>query len=161
MVSFSTPSWLLLAVNWKTGFEDEDGWLDDTRTQSKDEQDVITEVIQDIEITPEMTPDERLQILRTRYPEFDSLADEFVSLEPIFNDLQRQLAEEDAAGNTIEVNSITSTTMVKARALAAYTATLAMYFALFSSPAQNSEVISPPMTPEELHDHPVSSCVVL
>lgn len=143
-----------------TVLEDEDDWLDDTKAQNGEEQDVVTEVLQDIEITSEMTPDERLQILRARYPEFDNLADEFVSLEPVFNDLQRQLAEEEAAGRTIEINGITSTTMVKARALAAYTATLAMYFALFSSPAQESESTSTPLNPEELHDHPVSLRVV-
>lgn len=100
-----------------------------------------------------MTPDERLKILRARYPEFDYFADEFVTLDPIFEDLQRQLGEEES--HTATTMGKPSTTMVKARALAAYTASLAMYFALLTSPAQHSDDPAKPMDSEELHDHPV------
>jgi U3 small nucleolar RNA-associated protein 3 len=105
-----------------------------------------------IEITSDMTAQERLQILRTHYPEFEFLADEFVKLQDVFEDLQQQLAAETQLTNG--TTGTISTTSVKSRALAAYIASLAMYFATFSSPARHSS-LAKPMDPTELHDHPV------
>jgi U3 small nucleolar RNA-associated protein 3 len=73
------------------GFDESD-WLD----AGNDEEggDVVTEVLKDVEITPDMTPEDRLRILQTRYPEFEFLANEFLQLQPVLQDLQKQVEAE-------------------------------------------------------------------
>lgn len=102
-----------------------------------------------------MTQKERLQILSTHYPEFEFLANDFVSLHPTSQKLQRELENEPA--NTTGSNSGPSIPMTKYRALTAYMSSLAMYFAILSSPARKSDSVKP-LSPAELHDHPV--CMV-
>ena len=55
---------------------DESEWLD-TGDNEDEDGDVVTEVLKDMEITPDMSPEERLRILQNRYPEFEFLANEF------------------------------------------------------------------------------------
>ena len=121
---------------------DESEWLDTSKRDDEDA-DVVTEVLKDVEITPEMGPEERLSILQTKYPEFEFLANEFLVLQPVLEELKGQV--EEGAGREV---------IVKCRALAAYVATLSMYFALLTSPSRSS---SKPKTldPAELRDHPI------
>lgn len=129
---------------------DESEWLD---AGNEDEDgDVITEVLKDVEITPEMSPEERLRILQTRYPEFDFLANEFLRLQPVLQDLQAQAESEDVAGQSKALRPFV--TVVKCRALAAYLASLTMYFALLTSPAKDGAKARA-MDPAELRDHAV------
>ena len=125
---------------------DENEWLD-TGDNDDEDGDVVTEVLKDVEITPDMSSEERLRILQTRYPEFEFLANEFLQLQPVLQDLQHQAEAEAEAGQI-------STTIVKCRALAAYVSSLTMYFALLASPARSSD-ISRTLDPAELRDHPV------
>lgn len=122
---------------------DESEWLEAGKADEKDDEDVVTEVLKDVEITPEMGAAERLQILRSRYPEFEFLADEFVALRPTLVELQKGM---DAETTTV-VNA--SPTVVKSRALVAYMASLTMYFAILSSTAGHA------LDPSELRDHPI------
>lgn len=123
-----------------------------TGTDNKDEGagDVVTEVLGDIEITPDMGSAERLTILQTRYPEFGSLANELLELQPLLEDLKQQVAAESVPET---LQSETTPTVVKARALAAYVGSLAMYFAILSSPANENKSL--PLDPTELRDHAV------
>jgi len=127
---------------------DETEWLDAGDDEEGD--DVVTEVLKDVEITPEMTPEERLRILQTRYPEFEFLANEFLKLQPVLQDLQQQV-EAEATSKAIGP----SHTIVKCRALAAYIAALTMYFALLTSPAKDGRVEGHCLDPVELRDHGV------
>lgn len=127
-------------LEWVTGNDDKDG----------DAADVVTEVLGDLEITPDMGPKERLNLLQTRYPEFGSLANELLELYPLLEDLKQQVASESVIDTT---QSEVTPTVVKARALAAYVGSLAMYFAILSSPAKSSQAL--PLDPTELRDHPV------
>ncbi|PVH76836.1 hypothetical protein DL98DRAFT_464472 [Cadophora sp. DSE1049] len=127
---------------------DESEWLD--AGEEDGEGDVVTEVLKDVEITPEMGPQERLRILQTRYPEFEFLANEFLQLQPVLLDLQQQIAAEGS-----KKASTTSHTVVKARALAAYLAALTMYFAILTSAAKGSNTEGKAMDPAELRDHAV------
>jgi U3 small nucleolar RNA-associated protein 3 len=99
-----------------------------------------------------------LQILSTHYPEFEFLADDFTTLYPTSQALQQELDAEST--HTNGTSGAVSVTMVKCRALAAYMSSLAMYFAILSSPAKLSDSAKP-MDPGELHDHPVSLPLVL
>ena len=122
---------------------DESEWLDTAENEDQDG-DVVTELLKDVEITPAMSPEERLRILQTRYPEFELLANEFLNLQPVLQDLQAQM---DGVGAGKEL-------VVKCRALAAYVSSLSMYFALLTSPSRSS---SKPKTldPAEIRDHPI------
>ena len=122
---------------------DESEWVDSTKAGEDEDGDVVTEVLKEIEVTDDMGTDERLRILRTRYPEFGFLADEFVALQPLLVELQQEVEEENAPLGVV------SPTIIKYRALAAYVASLTMYFALLSS------TTGKPMDAAELRDHPV------
>ncbi|KAH7393632.1 Sas10 C-terminal domain-containing protein [Cadophora sp. MPI-SDFR-AT-0126] len=127
---------------------DEIEWLD--AGEEDGEGDVVTEVLKDVEITPEMGPQERLRILQTRYPEFEFLANEFLQLQPVLLDLQQQATAEGSK------KSLTpSHTFVKARALTAYLAALTMYFAILTSPAKGSSTEAKTLDAAELRDHAV------
>lgn len=128
---------------------DESEWLD--AGNEDEEGDVVTEVLKDIEITPEMGADERLRILQTRYPELEFLADEFLQLRPVLQDLQEQAEMETANASS----GPTPLSLTKYRTLAAYVAALAMYFAILTSPAKGTLEQARPLDPAELRDHPV------
>jgi U3 small nucleolar RNA-associated protein 3 len=127
---------------------DESEWLD--AGNDEEGEDVVTEVLKDVEITPDMTPEERLRILQTRYPEFEFLANEFLQLQPVLQDLQQQ-AEIETTSKT----SIKTHTVIKCRSLAAYMAALTMYFALLTSPAKGEKTEGRSLDPAELRDHAV------
>lgn len=126
---------------------DENEWLDTAENLDEDG-DVVTEVLKDVEITTSMGPEERLRILQSRYPEFEFLANEFLSLQPLLQELQVQMVQEAA-----------QETVVKCRALAAYLSSLSMYFALLTSPARNSST-SKTLDPAELRDHPIMDSIL-
>jgi len=134
-------------------FEDEEfEWLD-TTVKDAEKPGVITEVLKEVEITADMDPEERMTIIRTRYPEFEPLADELVKLQPL---LQELVAQVQAEGPGNKDGSDKSRTVIKCRALAAYLASVAMYFALLQSPAETGGTQLLPA--DEIHDHPVMEC---
>lgn len=128
---------------------DEDEWQNASKDQEASG--VVTEVLKDVEITADMSPADKMAILRTRYPEFEYLADEFTALQPLLEDLVGQVQAEAPAKKT---GGLKSTTVIKCRALTAYLSSLAMYFAILSSPASDSE-LPQLLDPTEIHDHPV------
>lgn len=121
---------------------DEDEWK--TAAKDDDEDETVTEVLKDIEITEDMGPEERLRLLQTRYPEFEHLANEFVQLHPMLEDLNDEIAA-TGSSNTVAV--------LKARALGAYLGAISMYFAILASPAMDGGKL--PIDPIELRDHAV------
>ncbi|CAL3966775.1 unnamed protein product [Diplocarpon coronariae] len=127
---------------------DESEWLN--ACANDEEAGVVTEVLKDVEITPDMDPKERFRILQTRYPEFEFLANEFGQLQPVLADLQLQVVTEGEGSS-----KSTSHTLVKSRALAAYVASLAMYFAILTSPAKGLKSEGKALDPAELRDHAV------
>lgn len=130
---------------------DEDEWLDTSTTKKPESgSGVVTEVLKDIEVTQDMSPEERKKILRTRYPEFEYLADELASLTPVMDELVVKV-EAEVPGDKSGRNK--TTTVIKCRALGAYLASLAFYFALLQSPIQRGSTQL--LNPAEVHDHPV------
>jgi U3 small nucleolar RNA-associated protein 3 len=139
------------------GLDDILDWMEPTEKDEELEKgDTVTEVLKEIEVTPDMKPEERYRILQTRYPEFDHIADEFLKLHPVLEDLQEKLKAEESSG---PITSRTSPTLVKCRALVAYMATMGMYFALFTSPARDKGECRA-LDPADLHDHPVMEYLV-
>ncbi|KAL8997530.1 MAG: hypothetical protein Q9169_003225 [Polycauliona sp. 2 TL-2023] len=123
---------------------------------------VITEVLPALEITDSMSSEEKLKILRTRYPEFELLAKEYIELQAVYQDLSL------ASKATSAVDSILSTGVpgrstvaaVKLNAVGGYLAALCMYFALFSATDTAFDNSSRIMTPSELHDHKIMDTLV-
>jgi U3 small nucleolar RNA-associated protein 3 len=128
---------------------DENEWLD--TDNADDDDDVVTEVLKDVEITEDMGTEERLTLLRTRYPEFESLANEFLKLHPLLEDLR--LEANAAASSKSSTKSGTRLAAAKSRALAAYLGALTMYFAVLTSTSKAGS--STALDPMELRDHTV------
>ncbi|KAH8200054.1 hypothetical protein TruAng_005776 [Truncatella angustata] len=122
----------------------EDEWLAE-QPQDEDDKEVVTEVLKDVEIPEDMSPEERLRILQSRYPELEYLAEELLELQPLLVTLQKQ-----ADGQTRQ-----SVATVKYRVLGCYVATLAMYFATLTSPVRDSNGAAKALDPAELRDHEV------
>lgn len=126
---------------------DENDWLDTEK--DGDEDGAVTEVLKDVEITEDMGSEERRRLLNIRYPEFDQFADEFLDYQPTLRLLQVQAEQPNA----------TPITIAKHRALAAYISSLAMYFAILTSTA-NERGESKALDSLELHDHQVMDCLL-
>ncbi|KAK4694594.1 U3 small nucleolar RNA-associated protein 3, partial [Lecanoromycetidae sp. Uapishka_2] len=156
------------------GFDETD-WLEAGKdAENEDEDDegrgrVVREVLPKPEITDAMGPEERLKILRIRYPEFEPLAKEFLSLQTTYDDLKDAAAEAtaiqlqaptkaDGPPDTRDPESPVA--VVKYSALSAYLASLSMYFALFTSGKAGSDGKLAAMPPEQLRDHSIMETLV-
>ncbi len=130
---------------------DENEWLD--ADNAGDVEDVVTEVLKDVEITADMGTEERLNLLRTRYPEFESLASEFLKLQPLLQDLK--LEANAMASSKSSTKSGKRLAVAKLRALSAYLGALTMYFAVLTSTAKAGRSKLSALDPMELRDHTI------
>jgi U3 small nucleolar RNA-associated protein 3 len=148
------------------------GFEDDTWTEQLGEGDavedtdarLVTEILPEIQISKEAGPEERLKLLKARYPEFEPLSKEFVKLQKEYRELapDAELARLALAEHTPTKGHISSglhVTIVKYQALAAYLGTTAMYFALLSSTAED-QCAALAKAPLELRDHMVMDSLV-
>ncbi|KAL9017823.1 MAG: hypothetical protein Q9185_004838 [Variospora sp. 1 TL-2023] len=123
---------------------------------------VISEVLPKIEITDSMSPEEKLKILRTRYPEFEPLAKEYMELQAVYQDLSLASQVTTALETTTSLNTSQGSTVaaVKLNALGGYLAALCMYFALMSATDTDPDDSLQPMDPSELHNHKIMDTLV-
>jgi U3 small nucleolar RNA-associated protein 3 len=137
-----------------------DEWMagDEEKQDGEDGEDVIREELKDVQITPDMSNEEKMRILRARYPEFDALADDFLQLKPQLEELQTQSEANGVTNGASKPRSRTDIT--RYRALTAYVASLAMYFALLTSPSKSSNGTAIALNPRELHEHPVMESIL-
>lgn len=130
----------------------------------------VLEVLPAIEVTEALRPEERLKLLRTRYPEFEPLTKEFLELQELHKDLnlaaeaamlvQRRLQAKTSAVGLESHEETIPLAVVKQRALSTYLAALCMYIALFTSGnADKSGKISA-LSPAELRDHAIMETLV-
>ncbi|CAJ2506283.1 Uu.00g004130.m01.CDS01 [Anthostomella pinea] len=124
-------------------FFNEDEWLA-AEPEDAEQDEVVTEVM-DVQIPADMGPDERYRLLQARYPELPFLADELLQLQPQLVELQKEA----------EGQELKNLKVVKYRILSSYVATLAMYFAILTSPARDSTGVMKALDPAELRDHEV------
>jgi U3 small nucleolar RNA-associated protein 3 len=124
---------------------------------------VVTELLPQLQITDSMTEEDKLKILKTRYPEFEFLAAEFLRLQPLHDELA---ATANAAQRLVKARAVRKggadaekllvpTAVVKYQACAAYLAAISMYFAVLGSTARDDGSPVVAMDPAELHEHPV------
>ncbi|CAI7580491.1 hypothetical protein N7533_009857 [Penicillium manginii] len=138
---------------------DESEWAD---TKDADDEDagVVTEVLPQLEITDDMTTEEKLKILKSRYPEFEPLAKDFTDLQKTHEELQKEAsATKTTIVNDSDEPQPASVAVIKARALSAYLGTISMYFMLLASSSDGSSG-SVSMSPAELRQHPVMGSLV-
>jgi U3 small nucleolar RNA-associated protein 3 len=129
---------------------DEAEWLAPKGETADDEQ-VVTEVLKEVEVTDDMGPEDRYKLLQARYPEFDYLVDEFRELQPMLSTLQKEA--EGKPAKSLEV--------VKSWLLGCYVAALASYFAILTSPSRDGDGSNPAtLNPSELRDHEVMATLV-
>ncbi|KAK0385840.1 hypothetical protein NLU13_7017 [Sarocladium strictum] len=128
---------------------DQDEWMK-PEPEKEDEDEVVTEVLKDVEITDDMGPEERYRLLKARYPEFEPLAKEFEQLQPSL------LSLKDAATG----QPAKSLAAIKYWVLGCYVASLASYFAILTSPARDSIKETKPLSPADLRDHEVMETLV-
>ncbi|KAL8984561.1 MAG: hypothetical protein Q9205_001514 [Flavoplaca limonia] len=145
------------------GFDEVDWTLagkDDRKDGAKSK--VITEVLPALEVTGSMSPEEKLKILRTRYPEFEPLAKEYIELQDVYQNLSLASKGAHAIDSTYPTGKPGKSTVaaVQLNALGGYLAALCMYFALLSATDTASGNTSEIMAPSELHDHKIMDTLV-
>lgn len=128
---------------------DEDEWAAPAE-EAEEGAEVVTEELQDIEVTDDMDADERNRLLQARYPEFVPLVEEFETLQPQLVDLQKEA--EGKPAKSLEV--------VRHWMLGCYVAALASYFAVLTSPSQDASKPTVSLSPMELRDHEVMETLV-
>lgn len=151
---------------------DEFEWLKADNREDEDENGgnkVVREVLPKVQITDAMGPEERLRILRTRYPEFEPLAKEYLRLQAVHEDLKaaataaiaiQQHMDAKADRSMVTEHSVTPIAAAKHGALSAYLAALSLYFALLTSGQAESEGKLSVMPSEELRDHTIMETLV-
>ena len=139
---------------------DESEWMDSGKDAEDEDAGVVTEVLPQLEITDDMSTDEKLKILKSRYPEFEPLAKDFVDLQTTYKDLQQAASNAPTDDDSVEEPQPSPVPVVKFRALSAYLGAISMYFVLLSSPSPDATSEHVPMTPAELRQHPVMGSLV-
>lgn len=128
---------------------DGDEWLA-PEPEAEEGEDTVTEVLKEVEVTEDMSPEERNRLLQTRYPEFEHLVEEFQDLQPELEILQKQA----------QLTSSTPLDSIRYWILGCYVASLASYFAILTSPARDADKTRKPLDPFELRDHEVMETLV-
>ena len=134
--------------------------------QGEDEQDpehgTVVEKLPDVVVTEDTPVVERLKILKSRYPELEPLSREYTKLQTVYEELRtsatsmesKQPSKKRKAGHNEPVAPV-SIAVLKWRALSTYLGSIAMYFAMLTSPASGKLEANAPMPPAELRQHPV------
>lgn len=147
---------------WVEGAEE-----DAANDRQGSEDGVIRVILPEPEITASTSPEERLKILRSRYPEFEPLTKEFIDMQSVFKDLT--LAAEAFPHNSAldmadkaEVYEIEETPLIvlKHRTLRAYLGALCMYFVLLTSTHADAGNKITAMSPTKLRDHSIMDTLV-
>jgi U3 small nucleolar RNA-associated protein 3 len=150
----------------------ESQWLQDGTDTGEEAGGTVIEKLPDIEIPPDMSAEDRLQVLKSRYPEFEPLAKDFMELQALHADLRLAAKAAEAVvlhkiskkrkfseiGSEV-MDTPTPFAVVKLRALSAYLGAIAVYFALLTSTKGEGQA-KLAMSPAELRDHPVIQSLV-
>lgn len=129
---------------------DESEWQGDAEAEKAKEMSTVTEILPQLEIAKDMTPAERLKLLKSRYPEFEPLSKELLELQETHTRLLDAAKEATASALPYVPNAVT-----KLRAASAYIGSLTMYFALLTSTASIGGDKVAALSPNQLRDHPV------
>ncbi|OJD19082.1 hypothetical protein AJ78_00955 [Emergomyces pasteurianus Ep9510] len=135
----------------------------DGQHDHKQENNVVTEVLPELQVTDDMSVEERRKILKQRYPEFEPISKDFLHLQSIHEELAS--AVQDAghfandASKSYHNDDYVPLPVVKFRALSTYLGCISMYLFLLTSPSRNGETRLA-LSPAELREHPVMETLV-
>ena len=140
---------------------DESEWADFKDADEAEDAGAVTEVLPQLEITDDMSTEEKLKILKSRYPEFEPLAKDFTDLQSTHKELQTQAsnAQTPVTDDDDDEPQPASVAVIKLRALSAYLGAIGMYFMLLASSSDGTSG-SVSMSPAELRQHPVMGSLV-
>jgi U3 small nucleolar RNA-associated protein 3 len=148
---------------------DENQWMKEDNTGLEPRRDVFSERLPELSVKEDASSEERAQILRSHYPEFEPLAKDFVELQNLHEELALASNAAEAAikvenslrqgkpGGIVEDMLVHTTPIAisKFRALSAYLGTIGMYFALLTSTTNSTSSNALAMSPAQLRDHAV------
>ncbi|MCJ1478629.1 hypothetical protein MMC13_007310 [Lambiella insularis] len=154
------------------GFDEID-WLHAEKVDAGADDDgyvgTLREILPQFTITDSMGDDEKTKVLTTRYPEFEPLAQELLSLRTVHENLLMNVSDNTSSDDhnnsthwaqkvepDLKDNSIS---VIKHSALSAYLAALCMYFALFTS-GMNDDGTAVPKPSGQLRDHPIMETLI-
>ena len=120
---------------------------------------VIQVQIPELEVSPSMPLEDKTRLLRTRYPELQNLAKEFVDLQSRLEQVELDSIAAKATKEGSTGGSIPLATM-KWVALRAYLAALAFYFTLLTSGTNGGTASGRAKPAAELKKHTVMSCLL-
>lgn len=142
------------------GFDETD-WVESGKGQEDTGKDAteVTEMLPQAEVTEDMSAEEKLKILKSRYPEFEPLAKDFADLQPTYRELEQAAKVDEKVQNTDDDSEATPVAVIKFRALSAYLGTISLYFMLLSS-SQDASGKPSPLPPAQLRGHPVMGSLV-
>jgi U3 small nucleolar RNA-associated protein 3 len=146
---------------------DEDDWADGGAEEAEDGDGVVMEVLPQVQITDDMRPEERLKLLKSRYPECEPIAKEFVTLQGLYaaSEAASRMAKEilvlqlglDIKSGRSPVKSHPA--VIRHQALSAYLGTMALYVAVLTSTADAAGTIIA-KSPIELREHPIMDSLI-
>jgi U3 small nucleolar RNA-associated protein 3 len=127
---------------------DEFNWAPTTKTDDVGRR--MTEKLPELQIPENATKEERLEILRSRYPEFEPLIDDLLNLMP-----RLEILKSDSNPDGDQTQPDASSPLVKYRALSVYLASIAMYIMVLTSTKDGIA-----LSPAALRDHPVMTSLL-
>ncbi|KAL5336957.1 Sas10 C-terminal domain-containing protein [Aspergillus crustosus] len=138
---------------------DETEWAESGKDadEAKGDAGVVTEILPQLEITDDMSKDEKLKIMKSRYPEFEPLSKDFIDLQPTYNALTEAVKAAKPNGRTEADSDCAPVAVIKHRALSAYLGAISMYFVLLTSAPESSNST---ISPAQLRSHPVMNSLV-
>jgi U3 small nucleolar RNA-associated protein 3 len=129
---------------------DESAWVE--AGDSAQERRPAIEKLPELQIPANATAEERLQIFRYRYPEFEPLTNDFLQLQDKCQELKKEMA---ALSTQDKQTGQQAVTVTKFRALSAYLGAIAIYLTLLTSSKSGTA-----LAPGELRGHPVMANLV-
>lgn len=140
---------------------DETEWAESNKPADREttETGVVTEVLPQLKITEDMSTEEKTKILKSKYPEFEPLAQDFVDLQPTCRALGKAAKIASPSAITQTDSDYAPVDVIKYRALSAYLGAISMYFLLLTS-AHDSSDHTATLSPAQLRAHPVMTSLV-
>jgi len=133
---------------------DEVAWAAAGKEPEKGQRTTTIEKLPEVQVPDDATEEERMQILRSRYPEFEPLTKDFIDLQSRHKELIKKVERLNPATWQRGASSI-PIVLTQSRALSAYLGAVSMYLAILTSSTSGLA-----LAPAELRDHPIMNSLV-
>lgn len=132
---------------------------EDEDEAGNEQDDIVTERLPDLEVPENLSAEERLKLLKTRYPELEGIARDWLELHKLRDQVERDASFVPEIRNLrtqlgLSWGSQPVIAELRHSALSAYLGACAMYFAILTSTANSTGGILA-LPPRKLREHPV------